>query len=63
MGSTLGEGAGATGITRRSLDALARFHRYWRWARFGIVAIRYLLLPAVRRTAEARWAAERPVKR
>ena len=26
MGSTLGEGAGATGITRRSLDALARFH-------------------------------------
>ena len=26
MGSTLGEGAGATGITRRALDALARFH-------------------------------------
>jgi N-acetylglucosamine kinase-like BadF-type ATPase len=26
MGSTLGEGAGATGITRRALDAMARFH-------------------------------------
>jgi N-acetylglucosamine kinase-like BadF-type ATPase len=26
MGSTLGEGAGAGGITRRALDALARFH-------------------------------------
>jgi hypothetical protein len=30
-------------------DAVARakFRRYWRWARFGIVAIRLLLLPAV----------------
>ncbi len=38
-------------------DALARgrFRRYWRWARFGIVAIRLLLLPAVRREAERRW--------
>ncbi len=26
MGSSLGEGAGASGITRRALDALARFH-------------------------------------
>lgn len=39
--------------------ARARFLRYWRWARFGIVAIRYLLLPAMRRDAEARWARER----
>ncbi|HQR56051.1 MAG TPA: hypothetical protein PLW72_08665 [Burkholderiaceae bacterium] len=36
-----------------------RFLRYWRWARFGIVAIRLLLLPAIRRTAEQRWAVER----
>jgi len=38
-------------------DALARakFRRYWRWARVGIVAIRLLLLPAVRREAERRW--------
>ena len=42
-------------------DAVARakFLRYWRWARFGIIAIRLLMLPAVRREAERRWAAER----
>lgn len=39
--------------------ARAKFLRYWRWARFGIVAIRLLLLPAVRREAERRWAADR----
>jgi hypothetical protein len=37
---------------RRKLD------RYWRWARFGIVAIRLLMLPAVRKEAERRWIAE-----
>lgn len=38
-------------------DRLARirFRRYWRWARFGIVAIRLLLLPAIRREAERQW--------
>lgn len=42
-------------------DAYARdrFLRYWRWARFGIVAIRLLLLPAVRRAAQRRWQLER----
>ncbi len=35
--------------------ARAKFRRYWRWARFGIVGIRLLLLPAVRRQAEQRW--------
>jgi hypothetical protein len=38
--------------------ARAKFLRYWRWARFGIVAIRLLMLPAVRREAERRWAME-----
>jgi hypothetical protein len=38
----------------------ARFRRYWRWARFGIIAIRLLLLPAIRRAAERRWAEQRP---
>ena len=33
--------------------ARARFLRYWRWARFGIIPIRWLLLPAIRREAEA----------
>ena len=37
--------------------ARAKFLRYWRWARFGVVAIRLLMLPAVRREAERRWAA------
>lgn len=32
--------------------ARRRFRRYWRWARFGIVGIRWLLLPAIRREAE-----------
>jgi hypothetical protein len=38
-------------------DAAARaeFRHYWRWARFGIVAIRLLWLPAVRREAQRRW--------
>ena len=39
-------------------EARAKFRRYWRWARFGIVAIRLLLLPAVRREAERRWVGE-----
>ncbi len=42
-------------------DAQAKhsFRRYWRWARVGIIAIRLLLMPAVRREAERRWAARR----
>lgn len=37
--------------------ARARFRRYWRWARFGILPIRWLLLPAIRREAERPWGA------
>jgi hypothetical protein len=36
-------------------QARARFRRYWRWARFGIFPIRWLLLPAIRSAAEQRW--------
>ena len=32
--------------------ARRRFRRYWRWARFGIVAIRWSMLPAIRERAE-----------
>ena len=35
-------------------QARARFLRYWRWARFGILPVRWLLLPAMRRAAERR---------
>ena len=44
-----------TRVVATDAEARGRFLRYWRWARFGIVAIRYLMLPAVRRQAEARW--------
>jgi hypothetical protein len=40
------------------MDARRKFLRYWRWARFGIIAIRLFLLPAVRRAAERQWAIE-----
>lgn len=43
-------------------QAHTRFRRYWRWARFGIVGIRLLMLPAIRRTAERRWGLERPAR-
>ncbi|MBA2380432.1 MAG: hypothetical protein H0V76_12755 [Blastocatellia bacterium] len=33
-------------------EARRKFFRYWRWARFGIVAIRWLLLAAIKRRAE-----------
>jgi hypothetical protein len=45
----------ATDATARS-----RFLRYWRWARFGIIPIRWLLLPAVARRAEAEWRSRSP---
>src|SRR6266540_1203033 len=49
----------ATETRAVATDAAARikFRRYWRWARFGIVGIRWLLLPAVRSTAQRRWQA------
>ena len=56
------------GLTRFSQETRAvatddyarnKFRRYWRWARFGIITIRLLMLPAVRRSAERRWACER----
>jgi len=37
--------------------ARAKFLRYWRWARFGIISIRLLLIRAIRRQAERQWAA------
>lgn len=55
--------AGA-GLTRFSSEtrviatdeqARKKFRRYWRVYGFGIVIIRWLMLPAVRRQAERRW--------
>ena len=39
--------------------ARVRFRRYWRWARFGILPIRWFLLPAIRRQAESASRAQR----
>jgi hypothetical protein len=36
-------------------QARRKFLKYWRWARFGIIAIRLLLLPALHREAERKW--------
>ena len=47
--------AAATDAASRS-----KFMRYWRWARYGIIAIRLFLLPAVRREAERQWSIQRP---
>lgn len=44
----------ATETRAAATDATSRrqFRRYWRWARFGIIPIRWFLLPAVARRAE-----------
>lgn len=59
MGPALTRLAQETRVVATDEPARIRFRRYWRWARFGIVAIRLLMLPAVRREAERRWAVER----
>lgn len=51
----------ATETRAVATDARARkrFRRYWRWARFGIVLLRRVLLPAMRREAEREWRERR----
>ena len=39
-------------------QARIKFRRYWRWARFGIITIRLLMMPAVRRASERRYLVE-----
>ncbi len=60
QGPTLTRFASETRVVATDEVARAKFKQYWRWAGFGIVLIRVLLLPAVRRQAEARWRRERP---
>lgn len=43
-----------TRVVATDETARKKFLRYWRWARFGIIGIRLLMLPAVRREAERR---------
>jgi hypothetical protein len=59
LGPTLTSLASETRAVATDAAARIEFLRYWRWARFGIVGIRRLLLPAIRRSAEQRWSAGR----
>jgi hypothetical protein len=53
LGPALTELATETRALATDPESRARFLRYWRWARFGILPIRWLLLPAIRDRAEA----------
>ena len=55
VGQALTRFASETRAVATDDAARTRFLRYWRWARFGIVAIQWMMLPAVRREAERRW--------
>jgi hypothetical protein len=59
LGSAITRFAQETRVVATDEHARTQFRRYWRWARFGIISIRLLMLPAVRRAAERRWAVER----
>jgi hypothetical protein len=59
MGPAMTRFAQETRAVPTDEQARIKFRRYWRWARFGIIAIRLLMMPAVRRAAERRWANER----
>jgi hypothetical protein len=59
LGSGVTRFAQETRAVATDAGARAEFLQYWRWARFGIVSIRLLLLPAIRRAAERRWVTQR----
>lgn len=42
-----------TRVVATDAESRRRFLEYWRWARFGIHPIRWLLLPGIRRQAES----------
>lgn len=52
-GANLTDLVSETRAVATDATARARFIPYWRWARFGIYSIRWVLLPAVRKQAEA----------
>ncbi len=58
LGPAMTRFAQETRVVATDAAAREKFRRYWRWARFGIIGIRLLMLPAVRRAAERRWANE-----
>ncbi len=61
-GEALTELATETRAVATDPEARRRFVGYWRWARMGIVPIRWLLLRAIRREAEWRWRQSDPAR-
>jgi hypothetical protein len=57
LGPALTRFASETRVRATDEAARTRFRRYWRRFGIGILAIRWLLNPAVRREAERRWQA------
>ncbi|MGH7540450.1 MAG: hypothetical protein ACRELC_05585 [Gemmatimonadota bacterium] len=57
LGPTITRFAHETRAVATDAEGHEKFRRYWRWARFGIITIRLLLVPAIRRAAEERWQA------
>jgi hypothetical protein len=55
VGHALTRFASETRVVATDAAARAKFRRYWRRAGVGIVLIRWLLLPAIRREAERRF--------
>lgn len=55
LGPALTRFSHETRVKATDPESRRRFARYWRWARVGIIGIRLLLLPAIRRRAERRW--------
>lgn len=55
LGPTRTRFAHETRVVATDAAARRRFQSYWRWARLGILTIRYLMMPAVRRRSEALW--------
>jgi len=55
LGPALSRFATETRVAATDAGARAKFRRYWRFAGFGIVAIRLLLVPRISRQAERRF--------
>jgi hypothetical protein len=60
LGPALTRFATETRVVATDAQARAKFRRYWRRFRIGIVMIRRLLLPAIRRRAEQQWRSAHP---
>jgi hypothetical protein len=60
LGPALTRFASETRVVATDVEARARFLRYWRLAGMGIVLIRWLVAPAVRREAERRFREQQP---